>query len=222
MIGLATRKSPRLRENNSYNETIRYFADMILDAEEDYGHEWFSALRERISDAQFPCDKIVLNPWGGYSNSFELRFYYDNKQVLWIEVMADKNNILKINNYSYESKDIREMFHCNIISKLFDDYNNGIVERWYNICNLDNESDDNTIIIEYNKDYKKTSDTKTLKGTISEIFDTYTDMNETLKYCNGYYWSFASKDVERLYRIITSMDNNYFLMSAVRHGRLID
>ena len=62
-----------------------------------------------------------------------------------------------------------------------------------------------------------------LKGTLNEIFDKYTTMNDRLKYCNGSYYKFNDKKVEEIYRlIISNYKGNYFLDNAVRRGCIID
>ena len=62
-----------------------------------------------------------------------------------------------------------------------------------------------------------------LKGTIDDIFDEFTNLNETLKYVNFTYYKFAKEDINNAYLFyVRFVDKNHFLNSAVRHGKLID
>ena len=62
-----------------------------------------------------------------------------------------------------------------------------------------------------------------LKGTIDDIFDEFTNLNDTFKYINSKYYKFIEENTNNAYLFyVRFVDKNHFLNSAVKHGKLID
>ena len=62
-----------------------------------------------------------------------------------------------------------------------------------------------------------------LEGTIDDIFDEFTNLNDTFKYINSKHYKFAQENINNVYLFyVRFVDKNHFLNSAVRHGKLID
>ena len=62
-----------------------------------------------------------------------------------------------------------------------------------------------------------------LEGTIDDIFDEFTNLNDTFKYINSKYYKFAEENINNAYLFyVRFVDKNHFLNSAVKHGKLID
>ena len=62
-----------------------------------------------------------------------------------------------------------------------------------------------------------------LEGTIDDIFDAFTNLNDTFKYINSKYYKFVDENITNAYLFyIRFVDKNHFLNSAVRHNKLID
>lgn len=64
----------------------------------------------------------------------------------------------------------------------------------------------------------------TIEGeTEHDIFETYVNWNDTLKYCNGSYYKWKDEEWEKAYRkFLDGCKGNFFLNCAVRRGVLID
>ena len=63
----------------------------------------------------------------------------------------------------------------------------------------------------------------TLKGTVDEVFNEFTNLNDTLKYINSEYYKFVEESINNAYLFyIRFIDKNHFLNNAVKHGKLID
>lgn len=203
----------------SYDDSIWYFTSRILKCDDvEDGYLFMEELAYYLDGSKFPCDKIILNPFCT-SNEFGIRFNYNGKEVSRCVFFVDKYHLFKIKGAYYAENCIKEMFH-NIIEKYFDELNQSVVDEQSKKAGI---GDDNKVILEYYDDYKQTDRTVELNGNIREIFDKYTSMNETLKYCNGSYYKFADKEVEKLYYMFTSSyKGNYFLDNAVKDGRIID
>ena len=90
-------------------------------------------------------------------------------------------------------------------------------------CNIQDNCA-NKIMVQKYVDYKaKEGESISLVGSLSEIFDRFTTMNDRLRYCNGNYYKFLNENVEKLYQVfVAAYNGNYFLDNAVKRGTLID
>lgn len=159
-------------------------------------------------------------PFYGSGNEFVITFKYDNKEVCRC-VFGVINELIVIKNAYYTENCLKEMFH-KILEEYFDSLNQAKIN--IKISNYGfKDNDENEVTLDYYNDYAKTETTTILKGTLNEIFDKYTTMNDRLKYCNGSYYKFNDKKIEEIYRlIISNYKGNYFLDNAVRRGCIID
>lgn len=79
-----------------------------------------------------------------------------------------------------------------------------------------------TINLIYHSNYKPQS-TKPITGTFGELFKSFTNMNDTYRYCNGTYYTFENPAVDNAYRtFLKCYKGNFFLDCAVARGALID
>lgn len=163
---------------------------------------------------------MILNPFYGRGDEFVITFKYDNKEVCRC-VFGVINELIVIKNAYYTENCLKEMFH-KILEEYFDSLNQAKINIKISNYGFKN-NDENEVILDYYDDYAKTETTSILKGTLNEIFDKYTTMNDRLKYCNGSYYKFNDKKIEEIYRlIISNYKGNYFLDNAVRRGCIID
>ena len=207
--------------NDSFDSTMEFFSLNIFGnywEGEDFIHDF----GKYLDNTKFPCDKITLNPFGGYSNEFELTFKYNGNRVCWFRFSTYKQTkIIEIDNYTFADKTIEKMFK-NIITDYFKQYNNAIFKKQLDNCNIKDTFNVTIVVDDYN-DYKPNGKQQTLEGTLQDIFEQYTTHNDKLKYCNGKYWKFNDKNIQTLYTIfIQTYDGNYFLDNAVKRGVTID
>lgn len=202
----------------TFDKVLYYFCRTFLKTTDiKKGREFLYDFGNYIEKSDFPSNRIVLCCFTGYSNRFGISLYYNEERIAYIQIEVKKYNIFQLYSTSYDKKDFK-MFN-GIIEKYFDIKNQSIFNEWCTKCNITNN---NTVEIENYVDFNL-KDVTTLSGTLDEIFDTYTTINDTYKYCNGYYVRFKDSNIEALYYIFTTnFKGNYFLENAVKRGVIID
>lgn len=207
--------------NDSFDSTMDFFSMNIFGNYWE-GNDFIHNFGKYLDNTKFPCDKITLNPFSGYSNEFEIGFKYNNNKVCWFKFSINRETkIITIKNCTFEDKTIEKMFKYNI-TDYFKQYNNIIFKKQLDNCNIKTTFNVTIVVDDYN-DYKPNGKQQTLEGTLQDIFEQYTTHNDRLKYCNGKYWRFNNKNIETLYTIfIQTYDGNYFLDNAVKRGVTID
>lgn len=206
--------------NDTFDSTMDVFSMRIFGNYWE-GEEFIHDFGEYLDNTKFPCDKIMLDPYG-YSDKFQLTFKYDNNRVCWFKFSVNKQTkIIEIDNYIFEDKAIEKMFK-NVITDYFKQYNDIIYQKQLDNCNIKTTSNV-TIVVDDYKDYKPNGKQQTLEGTLQDIFEQYTTHNDRLKYCNGDFWRFNNENISNLYVMFIQMyDGNYFLDNAVKRGVTID
>ena len=212
-----TARTCKSRGINSYEEIMAYFSRQFLNSEDPYDAEEFIELfSEHIDDSDFPCDAVNLNSFIS-NNRFAITLSYHDEKIAYIQFQVKANRIIKVYSTHYDKKDFA------IFQPIIDDYfkqrNAQIYNEWLKRCNI---KAINEIEIENYRDYKLES-TTTMRGTLEEIFDKFTSINDMYKYCNGTYIKFKNDDIKQLYNNFIDMyDGNYFLDNAVKRGCIID
>ena len=206
--------------NDTFDSTMDVFSMRIFGNYWE-GEEFIHDFGEYLDNTKFPCDKIMLDPYG-YSDKFQLTFKYDNNRICWFKFSVNKQaKIIEIDNYIFEDKAIEKMFK-NVITDYFKQYNDIIYQKQLDNCNIKTTSNV-TIVVDDYKDYKPNGKQQTLQGTLQDIFEQYTTHNNRLKYCNGDFWRFNNENISNLYVMFIQMyDGNYFLDNAVKRGVTID
>lgn len=206
--------------NDTFDSTMDVFSMRIFGNYWE-GEEFIHDFGEYLDNTKFPCDKIMLDPYG-YSDKFQLTFKYDNNRICWFKFSVNKQTkIIEIDNYIFEDKAIEKMFK-NVITDYFKQYNDIIYQKQLDNCNIKTTSNV-TIVVDDYKDYKPNGKQQTLEGTLQDIFEQYTTHNDRLKYCNGDFWRFNNENISNLYVMFIQMyDGNYFLDNAVKRGVTID
>jgi tRNA/tmRNA/rRNA uracil-C5-methylase (TrmA/RlmC/RlmD family) len=201
---------------NSFDKIIDFFSLTFFGNYVD-GEEFLHDFGAFLDNTKFPTDKIVINPFYGYKNEFAITFKYNEEKVTWIKFeMNEYTKLIKITSTLYTDKNIQKMFQ-NVIDNFIDKYNTEIIQKQVNKCDI------TKIIVDDYKDYKHNGTQITLKGTLTEMFDTYTTHNDKLRYCNGEYWKFNDQNVQLLYAMfVQNYKGNYFLHNAVKRGCIID
>ena len=207
--------------NDSFDSTMTFFSQKIFGnywEGEDFIHDFGKFL----DNTKFPCDKITLNPFGGNPNGFEITFKYNNGMVCWFRFSVNKQTkIIETDNHTFEDKTIEKMFK-HIINDFIRQYNTEVFRKQMDECNI-KSAYNVTITVDDYTDYKTNGKQQTLQGTLQDVFEEYTTHNDRLRYCNGDFWKFNSKDVTKLYTMFIQMyDGNYFLDNAVKRGVTID
>lgn len=207
--------------NDTFDSTMDFFSMSIFGNYWE-GNDFIHNFGKYLDNTKFPCDKITLNPFSGYSNEFEIGFKYNNNRVCWFKFSINRETkIITIKNCTFEDKTIEKMFKYNI-TDYFKQYNNIIFQKQLDNCNIKTTFNVTIVVDDYN-DYKPNGKQQTLEGTLQDIFEQYTTHNDRLKYCNGDFWRFNKKDIATLYTIfIQTYDGNYFLDNAVKRGVTID
>lgn len=178
----------------------------------DY-HNAFDFVDTCVIDGLFPeTNKVVVDFWTGTYEYFYLKLKNKFDEELLRLKVRPKNEFFDISL----SNTNKEKFP---IDKLYDKYTNKEFAKICKIAQLDKQNQVKVYCI----NDSEIEDEIILEGTLDEIFDTFTNLNDTLKYINSEYYKFTNEKVNDAYLFyVRFIDKNHFLNSAVRHHKLID
>ena len=178
----------------------------------DY-YKVFDFIDHYIIDKLFPdtC-KVSINIWTGTYEYFYLKLKDEFGEELLRLKVSPKNGFFDIKVIDANKVEL-------IINKLYSEY---VSKEFAKICEIAHLDKQNQVKVFYINDSKIEREI-ILEGTIDDIFDEFTNLNDTFKYINSAYYKFAKEDINNAYLFyVTFVDKNHFLNSAVRHGKLID
>ena len=161
----------------------------------------------------FPeTNKVVVDFWTGTCEYFYLKLKDEFNENLFCLKVSPKNGFFDISLSNTNKEEFT-------INKLYNEYVNKEFARICKIANLDKQ---NQVKVNCIND-SKIEDEIVLEGTLDEIFDRFTNLNDTFKYINSKYYKFVNENVNDAYLFyVRFVDKNHFLNSAVRHNKLID
>lgn len=175
----------------------------------DYS-EVFNFIDNYVVNELFPDTfKVVINIWTGTYEYFYLKLKDEfNEELLNLKVIP-KNGFFDI-----------ELVDKNVkLNKLYNEY---ISKEFARICKIAHLDKQNQVKVYCMNDSNIESEI-ILEGNIDDIFDRFTNLNDTFKYINSKYYKFAEESITNVYLFyIRFVDKNHFLNSAVRHNKLID
>lgn len=187
--------------------------DLNPDDFEEYLKETFFA----INNPNEYYDTAVVDPWKG--NDYFILSLYDGKhKFLSVKVKYFKNIGLYQFDFGNESG-------SNVVEEIeyyINKYNGKYINNIYKKAGLSSNSKSNSIEIdEYVNN--KLKETKVLKGTIDEIFNEFTKLNDKLSYVNDHYYKFKNENVRTAYNMyVKFIDKNHTLKNALKRGVTID
>lgn len=191
----------------TYNQLSYIFENTF-----DY-YNVFEFIDEYIIDEVFPNTyKVSINIWTGTRAYFYLKLKDEfNKELLSLKVIFE-NGFFDIEILGANKEESK-------VNKLYNEYLNKEFKKICKIAQLDKQ---NQVKVFFVNDSKIENEI-TLEGTIDDVFDEFTNLNDTFKYVNFTYYKFVEEDVNNAYLFyVKFVDKNHFLNSAVRHGKLID
>ena len=219
-IKLKMRLNPPYGRN--LNDGLEYLAKKQFNGWNIDLREFFYDLADHLSEEGFPCDALTICPCTGYYGRFTIILSFESKTIAGFYVKVLENKLFGIDFYGGKDYEPYEMFH-HIVKEYFEELNIDKYEEMLSRCNVKEFGTDNEIVIVHYKDYKETSETKTLKGTLKEMFKDYYNINDHLKYINGEYWRFVNEDFKKLYSMFLEMrDKNFGLHCCLERGCIID
>ena len=178
----------------------------------DY-YKVFDFIDYYIIDELFPdtC-KVSINIWTGTYEYFYLKLKDEFDEELLRLKVRPKNGFFDIEIIDANKVELR-------INKLYSEY---VSKEFTRICNIAQLDKQNQVKVYCMNDSNIESEI-VLEGTIDNIFDEFTNLNDTFKYINSKHYKFAQENVNNVYLFyVRFVDKNHFLNSAVRHGKLID
>lgn len=156
--------------------------------------------------------EVVINIWTGTYEYFYLKLKDSSGKELLSLKVSPKNGFFDISLASPIKEEI-------LINKLYNEYTN---KEFARICKIANLCSQNKVKVNCIND-SKIEDEIILEGTIDDIFDKFTNLNDTFKYINSKYCKFANEKVNDAYLFyVRFVDKNHFLNNAVKHGKFID
>ena len=173
----------------------------------------FEFIDEYVIDELFgdTC-KVSINIWTGTLAYFYLKLKNEFGEELLHLKVSPTNGFFDIEILGTNEEEPK-------INKLYNEY---VTKEFARICEIAHLDKQNQVKLYYVNDSHIESEI-TLKGTITDIFDEFTNLNDTFKYINSKHYKFAQENINNVYLFyIRFVDKNHFLNSAVRHGKLID
>ena len=156
--------------------------------------------------------KVSINIWTGTYEYFYLKLKNEFGEELLRLKVRPKNGFFDIEIIDANKVELR-------INKLYSEY---VSKEFIRICKIAQLSKQNQVKV-YCVNDSNIENEIILEGTIDDIFDEFTNLNDTFKYINSKYYKFAQENINNVYLFyIRFIDKNHFLNSAVRHGKLID
>lgn len=211
---------------DNYDKVMHYFSMQFFHSQfEDKARGFYEKLGEYLDTTKFPCDKMILDCFIGYADRFGIVMQYNEEKIAWLELQVKSYNRIVIHHCTYYKEDFKCFNH--ILEDYFNGINNKIMSDILSVlkekCNIQDNCA-NKIMVQKYVDYNpKEGETISLVGSLSEIFDRFTTMNDRLRYCNGNYYKFLNENIEKLYQVfVAAYNGNYFLDNAVKRGTLID
>ena len=178
----------------------------------DY-YKVFDFIDHYIIDKLFPdtC-KVSINIWTGTYEYFYLKLKDEFGEELLRLKVSPKNGFFDIKVIDANKVEL-------IINKLYSEY---VSKEFAKICEIAHLDKQNQVKVFYIND-SNTEREIILEGTIDDIFDRFTNLNDTFKYINSKYYKFAEESITNVYLFyVRFVDKNHFLNCAVRHNKLID
>lgn len=184
----------------------------IFEKRFDY-YKVFDFIDNYIIDGLFiDTYKVVINIWTGTYEYFYLKLKNEfNEELLHLKVRP-KNGFFDIELINTNKAESR-------INKLYSEY---MSKEFKRICKIAQLDEQNKVKVHCINNSNIESEI-ILEGTIDDIFDEFTNLNDTFKYINSKYYKFAEENINNAYLFyVRFVDKNHFLNSAVKHGKLID
>ena len=178
----------------------------------DY-YKVFDFIDYYIIDELFPdTRKVSINIWTGTYEYFYLKLKDEFDEELLRLKVRPKNGFFDIEIIDANKVELR-------INKLYSKYLNKEFTRICEIAQLDKQNQ----VKAYCMNDSNVESEIVLEGTIDDIFDEFTNLNDTFKYINSKHYKFAQENINNVYLFyVRFVDKNHFLNSAVRHNKLID
>ena len=173
----------------------------------------FDFIDNYIIDELFPhTRKVIINILTGTYEYFYLKLIDEfGKELIHLKV-SPKNEFFNIDIVNTNKEESR-------INNLYNEYTN---KEFIRICKIAKLDKQNQVKVYCMNDSIIESEI-ILEGTIDDIFDKFTNLNDTFKYINSKCYKFTEENINNAYLFyVRFVDKNHFLNSAVKHGKLID
>lgn len=202
------------RKHPTRPSTFQQSYDLFLDRYKDSALDFLKFANKKIVPLYKDGDLFSIDLYTGDNYFFCYIKDADKNVLVRFTVNIAKSGLFDIYNISDKNSKIEE---------LTTKHNIDLFKKACKDAQLSSaKSAKNHVEVIYFVDSKE-KERLSLTGSIDDIFDKYTSMNDHLKYINGSYYRFADSTVSKTYVMYTNMGKgNYFLNHAVKHGKLID
>lgn len=185
-------------------------------------YDFVKSFANYIEERGFPCNKIAVDIYNGYTDKISLILYLNENKVCYALIESiNKGQKLQIDRMSFYDKS--DKIYATILREFFDNILIDDFQKQLSLCGISNPSKKVTLNLSFFKDFKKDGEITIEANNLDEAFDKYITANDRLKYINGSYYRFDDNNWNKLFSIWISLrKENPFLMNAVRRGLTID
>lgn len=208
------------KQGYGFDEVLCTFADRAFDGDRYEAEAFLETFEDDMNYYDLPFDYIVLNVFTG-DDSFSFIFKDEGgSQTACLKWRKRPNGTLERIYEAVTDKGYTERWK-NAWGYFLNTHNEHLWKNALHDAEIADVMDCAIEFVEY-IDYKP-KETLTEHGSLAELFETYTNLNDRLRYVNGHYWEFKDKRMARVYSLYASRQKgNYFLNCAVKRGALID
>ncbi len=196
------------------SSTFQQSYDLFLNRYKDSALDFLKFANKKIVPLYKDADLFGIDLYTGDNYFFCYIKDTDKNVLVRFTVKIAKSGLLDIYNISNNKSTIEE---------LSNKYNMDLFKKTCKNAKLSSAKNAKNVVEIIYFDDSKEKERLTLTGSIDDIFDKYTSMNDHLRYINGSWYRFADENINKIYSMYTNLSKgNYFLNHAVKHGKLID
>lgn len=205
----------------TYADVMNQFSRRFFNSDDYVGKLFLHWIGSELEDADAPCDKIVLDIFTGSSDRFDIIFWFKKVKIGYLSIEVSGDGMMRLYNHYYYAKEFNGAIH-KILEKFLDERNSDIIQKNMAECGLTPFGSDNKVTIIHFRNFIKEYEVE-WTGRLEDIWDRFTTLDDTLKYCNDEYVDFADERVRALYRMFAfTYKGSYSLDNAVKRGVIID
>lgn len=219
--------------NGSFEDNFSVFVSYAFPGATYEGvYDYSVDLKRKIERSKFPATQLVISPC--HSNVFYVHYNYNGKEICTQSlkvndvVVAGGKELYDISVKSTSFADKAFEVFKGILDGIWRESTREFLERYYELNGV-NIHETASVVLDYYEPKDRYScnsvkvSEKVAEGTWEEIFDTFTTLNDRLRYCNGSYYKFQDPKLRHVMQVfIRHYNGDWYLRNALKRGVIID